>query len=110
MVGRFAEVYRKRGLKVNAGKCKMMVLNREDGMECEVLVDWVRLEHVYEFKYLLFVLDEPGTDGAQCNRKVASGRRAAGAISSVVIARYLQLECARVLHETFLVPVLMYGR
>ena len=43
MVGRFAEVYRKRGLKVNAGKSKMMVLNREDGMECEVLVDWVRL-------------------------------------------------------------------
>ena len=38
-----------------------------------------------------------------CSRKVASGRRAAGAIVC-----HLQLECARVLHETSLVPVLTY--
>ena len=46
---------------------------------------------------------------AECSRKVASGRRVAGAIKSLVNARDLQLECARVLHETLLVPVLMYG-
>ena len=40
---------------------------------------------------------------------MASGRRVAGAIRSLVNARDLQLECARVLHETLLVPVLMYG-
>ena len=38
-----------------------------------------------------------------------SGRRVSGAIRSVVNARGLQLKCARVLHETLLVPVLMYG-
>ena len=38
-----------------------------------------------------------------------SGRRVAGAIRSLVNAMDLQLECARFLHETFLVPVLMYG-
>ena len=54
------------------------------------------------------VLDKSGTDGAECNRKVASGR-VAGAIRSLVNARDLQLECARVLHETLLEPVLMYG-
>ena len=32
-----------------------------------------------------------------------------GAIRSLVNARDLQLECARVLHETLLVPVLIYG-
>ena len=53
------------------------------------------------------VLDESGTDGAKWSRKVASGRRVAGAIRSPVCARDLQLECARVLHETLLVPVLM---
>ena len=31
------------------------------------------------------------------------------AIRSLVNGRGLQLECARVLHETLLVPVLMYG-
>ena len=40
---------------------------------------------------------------------MANGSRIAGAIRSLVNARDLQLECARVLHETFLVPVLMYG-
>ena len=37
-----------------------------------------------------------------------SGRRVAGVISSLVNDRDLQLECARVLHEPLLVPVLMY--
>ena len=46
-------------------------------------------------------MDESGTDGAECSKKVASGRRVAGTIRSLVNAR--------VLHETLLVPVLMYG-
>ena len=35
MVGRFVEVCRRRGLKVNAGKSKMMVLGGEEGLECD---------------------------------------------------------------------------
>ena len=55
------------------------------------------------------VLDASGTDRAECSRKVASGKRVAGAIRSLFNATDLQSECARVLHETLLVPVLMYG-
>ena len=62
MVGLFAEVCRRRGLKVNAGKSKLMVLNEEEGLECEVHVAGNRLEHISEFKYLGYVLDESGTD------------------------------------------------
>ena len=40
---------------------------------------------------------------------MASVRRVAGAIRSLVNSRSLQLECARVLNESLLVPVLMYG-
>ena len=50
------------------------------------------------------VLNESGTDETQCSR-----RRVAGAIRSRVIARSLQFECARVLHESLLVPVFTYG-
>ena len=42
----------RRGLKVNAGRSKVMVLNGEEGIECEVHVDGIHLEHVSEFKYL----------------------------------------------------------
>ena len=51
MVGQFVDVYR-RGLKANAGKSKVMVLNGEERLEYELHVDGICLEHVSEFKYL----------------------------------------------------------
>ena len=56
------------------------------------------------------VLDESGTDEAECSRKVASRRRVIGATRSLVNAYSLQLECAKVLHESLLVPLLTHGR
>ena len=69
---------------------------------CEVQLVGIRFEHISEFKYLGYVLDKSGTDGIECSRKVVSGKRDAGFIRSL-------LECTRVLHETLLVHVLMYG-
>ena len=66
-----------------------------------VHVDGVRLEYVSEFKYLKCVLDESGTDGAECSRKVASGRRVAGTIRSLVNARDLQLELETLFVQCF---------
>ena len=54
-------------------------------------------------------MEELGTDGAECSRKVVSGRRVVGAISPLTNSRDLQLQYARVLHEKLLVPVFMYG-
>ena len=68
----------------------------------------VRLGYVSEFKHLGCVLDESGTDGVECSRKMARGMRVAGAIRFLVKDRDLQLECARVSHETLLVPALIY--
>ena len=70
----------------------MMVLNREEGLEYEVYVDGIHLEHISEFKYSECVLHESGTDGAECNRKVTSRSRVASVIRSLVNARDLQLE------------------
>ena len=68
-------------------------------LESEVCVDEILLEHVSEFRYLGCVLDESGTDEAECSRKVVSVRRVAGGNRSLINARSLQLECVRVLHE-----------
>ena len=51
-----------------------MILNGKEGLEWEVHVDGVRLDQVSELKYLGCVLEESGIDGAECSRKVASGR------------------------------------
>ena len=53
-------------------------------------------------------MEESGTDEAHCSSKVASGRRVASAIRSLANARNFQLECATVLYESLLVPVLTY--
>ena len=71
MVGYFVEVCRRRGLKVNASKSKVMVLKGEEGLEHEVHIDGIHLEDVFEFKYLGCVLEELGTEGAECNRKLS---------------------------------------
>ena len=54
-------------------------------------------------------MDDSGTDEAECSRKAVSGRRVAGVIRSLVNSRSLQPECARVLHDSLLVPVPTYG-
>ena len=50
------------------------MLGREEGLECEVRVHGIRLEHASEFKHFGCVLDVSGTDGTECHRKVSSGR------------------------------------
>ena len=57
-----------------------MVLKGEEGLECEVRVDAIRLEDVSEFKYLGCCLDE---SAAECSRKGASESSVAGAIRSL---------------------------
>ena len=51
-MGRFIDMCRRRGLKINAGKSEVMLLGGEEGSECEVCVNGIRLEHVSEFKCL----------------------------------------------------------
>ena len=83
-VGRFFEVCKVWGLKINASKSKVMMLGREEGLESEVCIDGIRLEHVSEFKYLGYVLDGSGTYEAEFSRPVAIVRRVAVDIRSLV--------------------------
>ena len=56
-------------------------------------------------------MDEGGTDEEECSIKVASERRVVGTIRylvKMVNARSVQLECARIMHESFLLPALTY--
>ena len=50
------------GLKIDADKRKVVVLNGEEVLECEICADGIRLEHVSDFKYLGCLLNESGTD------------------------------------------------
>ena len=78
----------------------MMALGGEEGVRfvyigCNLSICWNI--------NILDVLNESGINDVQCSRRVV------GAIRSLVNASGLQLECVRVLHETLLMPVFMYG-
>ena len=60
---------RRRGLKVNANKRKVKVINGEEGLEYELHIERVCLEHASKFKYLGCVFGKAGTDRAECSRK-----------------------------------------
>ena len=51
-----------------------MVLNGESGLECEIRVNGMQLKHMSEFKYLGCILEESGTDQADCRRESVSRR------------------------------------
>ena len=69
-----------------------MVLIGEEGLEYDLHVVGMLLEHVWEPKYLECSLHESGTYETDCRRKVASGRRIAGGIRSLVNASGLRFE------------------
>ena len=91
----FRRVCKRRGLKVNVDKSKVMVVSGEN-MPCRIMLDGELLEQVSEFKYLGYMLDERGTDDTECGRKVSSGRREASAIKLLVNAKCLSIECTGV--------------
>ena len=47
----FVVMCRRTGLKVTVNKSKVMVLNGEEGLECEVCVDGIQLKNVSDLKY-----------------------------------------------------------
>ena len=62
-----------------------------------------------KFKYLTSGLDESDREIEECRSEVVSKRKTGGGIRFLVHVRGLQFECARMLHETLLVPVLLNG-
>ena len=75
MVESFVEVCRRRALNVNAGESEAIVSGWEEGLECEVCADGIRLEHVSEFN----VLGESGTYEQSAVGRLGSGRNVEGA-------------------------------
>ena len=58
MVEHLLEVYRRIGLKFNADKSKVMVIDGKEGLESEIHVDWALLDQLSELKYFGCVLYE----------------------------------------------------
>jgi len=57
----FGHVCEKRNLKVNVGKSKVMVFERDEVTNCEVWLNNQVMENVSSFKYLGSVMNKDGS-------------------------------------------------
>ena len=71
-----------------------MVLNGEEGSECVIVYIGWDCCMCRNLSILDVFFNESVSDETECLRKMASGRRVAGTIRSLVNARDLQLECS----------------
>ena len=91
IIWRFVDACNSRGLKIYANN-NVIELREDEGSVCEIFEYGMRMEYLSEFKYLGYLLDERGTYSSECRSKVASGKKVANTVRSLVNARSLQFE------------------
>ncbi len=125
VVEEFYSVCKRRKLKVNAGKSKMMVFERrkEEVIDfntayrvrlpavsrCRIMLGSEEMEEVNEFKCLGTVLCEHGGMEGEIRERVMKGRSVVGSLAVVMKGRNVAMEVKRGLRNSILLPTLTYG-
>ena len=110
LVSEFGRVCKRRKLRVNVGKSKVMRCTRsEDGANLNVRLNGEVLEEVSQFKYLGSIVAADGGVKADVNHRVNEGCKVLGAMNGVIKNRGLGMNVRRVLYEKIIVPTVTYG-
>ena len=110
LVSEFGRICKRRKLRVNVGKSKVMRCSRYDnGDRIHVILNREPLEEVDCFKYLG---SQVAADG-RCERDVVhrmnEGYRAWGPLKSVLSNRILGINAKKCLYEVLIIPTALYG-
>ncbi|KAK3896274.1 hypothetical protein Pcinc_000018 [Petrolisthes cinctipes] len=108
VVDEFQSVYKRRKLKVNVGKSKVMVFEKTKtevidfatpyrvavptGTECEITLGGERMEEVREFKYLGTVLCNHGSMEEKIRERAVRSRQVIGALGRIMKGRSVSME------------------
>ena len=110
LVSEFGRVCKRRKLKVNVGKSKVMrCRRREDDTRLNVMLDGEVLEEVDQFKYLGSIISANGGVEADVSHRVSEGSKVLGAVNGVIRNRGLGMNVKKVLYEKVIVPTVTYG-
>ncbi len=120
VVNEFYSVCKKRKLKLNPGKSKMMVFEkREDEVvdfntaykvrlpavaRCRVMLGSEKMEEVSEFKYLGIVLCKHGRMEGEIRERVMKFRSVVGSLTGVMKGRNVSMDVKRGLRNSILLP------
>ncbi len=124
MVTVFDSVCKRRKLKVNANKKKVMVCEQsrsevvdfvcpyrvgiEWEKECKNFLNGEEIEEVNEFKCLESIMYKHGGTGEKRERAL-QGRKVVGSLGSIMNGRSVSMEVKRDLRNTVIVPTLTYA-
>ena len=110
LVTEFGRVCKRRKLRVNVGKSKVMRCTRnEDGARLNVMLNGELLEEVDELKYLGLIIAANGGVEADVRHRVNEGCKVLGALKGVMKNRGLGMNVKKVLYEKVVVPTVIHG-
>ncbi|KAI5639199.1 reverse transcriptase (RNA-dependent DNA polymerase) domain-containing protein [Phthorimaea operculella] len=110
MVKIMNEALKRKGMKVNVGKTKAMVFEKEEGMtECNIMIEEERVEQVKEFVYLGSKFTSDGKCESDIERRVNAGNMVNGALHAFMNSQKVSNKARLAVHRGVLVPTLMYG-
>ena len=110
LVYEFDRVCKKRKLKVNAGKSKVMKSTRDvNACALQISLNGEMLEEVSKFKYLGSCVEAKNGCAVEVDDKVEKGYQAWGALKEVTKCRALGMSAKRKLYESVVVPTVTYG-
>ena len=110
LVQEFGRVCKRRKLRVNVGKSKVMRCARnESDTRLNVMLEGEVLEEVDQFKYLGSIISANGGVEADVSHRVNEGCKVLGAVNGVIKNRGLGMDVKRALYEKVIVPTVTYG-
>ena len=121
----FDNVCKRRKLKVNVDKSKVMVFERsksevidfkcpyrvrvECPKECKIELNGEQMEEVQEFKYLGTTLCKHGSAEGETRERAIQGRKVIGSLERVMKGRTVSMEIKKELRDTVVLPTLTYA-
>ena len=101
---------KRKGMKVNVSKTKVMVFERDEYVtDCNIVIDGEKVEEVKEFVYLGSKFTKDGTCESDIERRVNAGNMVNGALYAFMNSQKVSQKARLAVHRGVLVPTLMYG-
>ena len=110
LVTEFGRVCKRRKLKVNVEKSKVMRCSNEDPVPgLQIQLEGEQLEKVDSFKYLGGRITERGDVGQEVQCRVVEANKAMGGMKKIFKNREVGMGTKRGLYESIIVPTALYG-
>ncbi|GBP37372.1 hypothetical protein EVAR_22834_1 [Eumeta japonica] len=101
---------KKRGMKVNIGKTKVMVFERgESTIECNILIEGEKVEQAKEFVYSNSLFTNDGKHDRNIERSVNAGNKVNRALLAILNSTSVSRQVHFAIYYEILIPTVMYG-